>query len=70
MTRITIDPKACNQCGHFACICQDLADHKLKCKYRRAVTSTVPVECEHGHDVCPICDPCDCDIPSPNEGAD
>lgn len=34
--------------------------HEPDCDFRRAETSPAAIECEHGHDVCPICDPCTC----------
>lgn len=39
-------------------------DHDPDCRFRIAATSAAGIECEHGYDVCPICDPCTC------EGAD
>ncbi len=52
---------ACSICGHFACVCKILADHKEGCPYRRSATCSVPIECDHGYDVCPECDPCTCE---------
>ena len=39
--------------------------HKDDCKFLRAVQCAVGIECEHGYDVCPICDKCECprDVP-------
>lgn len=54
---------ACITCGHFACVCPVIRDHAEDCKYRRAVACAVAVECDHGLDVCPICDPCTCGAP-------
>lgn len=34
--------------------------HAEDCKLRRAVECTTPIECDHGRDVCPKCDPCTC----------
>ena len=34
--------------------------HHPACLHRQAVTCTTLVECEHGFDVCPQCDPCTC----------
>lgn len=51
---------ACSKCGHFACVCEAIAAHKPDCKFLRAVAGAVPIECEHGFDVCPRCDPCTC----------
>ena len=35
--------------------------HLPACRYRKAVRGKVGVECEHGYDVCPTCDPCTCE---------
>lgn len=35
-------------------------DHAPGCKYRTAIVTPVGIECEHGYDVCPTCDPCTC----------
>jgi hypothetical protein len=35
-------------------------DHRRDCEYRRAAIAGLAYECEHGHDLCPICDPCTC----------
>lgn len=37
--------------------------HAEDCKLRLAVMCTTPVECDHGYDVCPECDPCTCSRP-------
>lgn len=50
----------CTKCGHLACVCAIQAAHDKGCKFRFSATCAVPVECEHGYDVCPICDPCTC----------
>ena len=34
--------------------------HRPDCPLLRAVKCAVPIECEHGYDVCPQCDPCTC----------
>lgn len=34
--------------------------HKTDCLFFRAVACAVAIECEHGYDVCPQCDPCTC----------
>lgn len=45
--------------------------HLDGCRYRLAVSGAVAIECPHGYDVCPICDPCTCpkdevrDVPPP-----
>jgi hypothetical protein len=51
----------CDTCGHLACVCDTLREHKDGCQYRLAVTCAVGIECKHGYDVCPECDPCTCD---------
>lgn len=33
---------------------------KPQCPMHRAMTCAVAIECEHGYDVCPKCDPCTC----------
>lgn len=50
----------CEKCGHLACVCRVQRDHVPDCKYRLAVCCAVGIECEHGYDVCPTCDPCTC----------
>lgn len=54
-------PAGCPTCGHLACVCATRTGHRPGCAFRAAVTSSVGIECEHGRDVCPICDPCTCD---------
>jgi len=34
--------------------------HELDCRMYHAANCPVPIECYHGYDVCPICDPCTC----------
>jgi len=36
-------------------------EHDENCRLRRAATGSIGIECEHGYDVCPICDPCTCE---------
>ena len=36
--------------------------HESNCKFRIAETCAVGIECDHGYDVCPICDPCTCRV--------
>jgi hypothetical protein len=50
----------CTKCGFIVCVCEVKADHATDCRYRRAVECPVGIECEHGRDVCPDCDPCNC----------
>lgn len=54
---------SCGVCGHFECICGVRKQHKEDCPFRRAMTCPVGIECEHGREVCPICDPCTCGEP-------
>lgn len=62
---VFIDPDpetiGCKACGHLACVCEVLADHREGCAFRRAATCAVGIECPHGRDVCPTCDPCTCE---------
>lgn len=37
-----------------------MSGHERDCKMRLAFHSAAPIECEHGYDACPICDPCTC----------
>ncbi len=55
-----VDPDKC-KCGHIACVCNIEQNHAVECKFRIAATGSVAIECDHGYDVCPICDPCTCD---------
>ena len=50
----------CAKCGHIECICAIKEQHDANCRFRISASCAVPVECEHGYDVCPICDPCTC----------
>lgn len=36
------------------------APHDHTCAFRIASECAIAVECEHGYDVCPTCDPCTC----------
>ncbi len=38
----------------------DPNDHVRRCRFRIAATCAAAIECEHGFDVCPTCDPCTC----------
>lgn len=58
--RATQPGEACAKCGHFACVCTIRARHKDDCKFRLAAACATPIECDHGRDVCSICDPCTC----------
>lgn len=57
---ISIDPTACKGCGYFACVCKIRAEHSRTCRYLIAALCPVGIACDHGFDVCPICDPCTC----------
>lgn len=51
----------CRGCGHLACVCGIIEGHPdPECRFRRSATCPVPIECDHGYDVCPECDPCTC----------
>lgn len=52
--------ETCLICEYFSCVCEIQANHDNLCKFRRAATGPVGIECEHGRDVCPKCDPCTC----------
>lgn len=41
-------------------------EHDPDCPKGRAISCSVGVECEHGYDVCPKCDPCECSTPTTN----
>lgn len=60
VTETTADTLACEICQHFACICGIRTEHEKGCKFRRAATCAFPIACDHGRDVCPVCDPCTC----------
>jgi len=49
-------------CGLISCVCEEARKHKPECRFRKALTCAVGISCdEHGYDVCPKCDPCDCE---------
>jgi len=57
---------SCPTCGFIRlpgapCRCTYEAEHDPGCPFRRAATCPVGIECDHGHDVCPVCDPCTCE---------
>lgn len=54
----------CKTCGHISCVCAIQKRHDETCKLRIAATTPVGIECDHGRDVCPICDPCTCQPPT------
>lgn len=51
-------------CKQITCVCATVRAHREGCRFRFAVACAVPITCDHGYDVCPICDPCTCDAPS------
>lgn len=52
--------EGCPKCKHLACVCETLKEHHEGCLFRLATTCSIPIECDHGFDVCPTCDPCTC----------
>lgn len=50
----------CPKCGRLACVCEVKRVHAKDCPFQIAVSCAVAIECEHGYDVCPKCDPCTC----------
>ncbi len=62
----------CGNCGYVRqdtdgvvdtdCLCIAETEHKLGCRYLGAISCKVGIACdEHGKDVCPECDACNCD---------
>jgi hypothetical protein len=49
-------------CGLIQCACAEARKHKVGCRYRTALTCAIPIECDHGFDVCPQCDACTCEM--------
>jgi len=47
-------------CGLIQCECVRARAHSADCKFRRALVCAIGFECDHGFDVCPECDACDC----------
>ena len=64
VTSITVVGKqipGCNNCGLIDCGCDAIKNHTATCRYRVAVTCPIGFSCkDHGLDVCPSCDACDC----------
>lgn len=53
----------CETCKNLVCcVCNIDKTHKDNCLFRRAAVLSVELECEHGFQACPICDPCNCGI--------
>lgn len=50
----------CAVCDRIACVCALKSRHADDCRFRIAATCAVGIECDHGRDCCPICDPCTC----------
>lgn len=50
----------CFKCNFLSCVCDIINTHDVDCKFRKSATCTVAIECKHGYDVCPTCDPCTC----------
>lgn len=48
--------------GHIACVCNIKKRHNPNCKFLIAATGAIGIECKHGFDVCPKCDPCTCAV--------
>ena len=46
--------------GHVRHLRSALWNHRRDCRLRIAIDGAAGIECEHGHDVCPKCDPCTC----------
>lgn len=57
-----LDEVFCPTCKQCPCCCGVRKNHDPDCKFRRAVACPAAIECEHGRDVCPICDPCTCGV--------
>lgn len=53
-------------CGFRKCVVANHPDPK--CKFRRSILCRIGIECEHGYDCCPTCDPCTC-LSRPAEGS-
>lgn len=49
--------------GHKRHLRSPLWNHARYCKYRISVEGAAAIECEHGFDSCPTCDPCTCANP-------
>lgn len=55
-----LDAITCKTCGFFSCVCAAAREHEEGCRYLGAMRCPVSIECQHGFDVCPKCDPCTC----------
>jgi hypothetical protein len=47
-------------CGLIECACLAIRGHTKECRFRFAMTAPVLFECEHGLEMCDVCDACDC----------
>ncbi len=52
-------------CEMIECVCSIARKHKDDCKFKKALLCRVGIECDHGYDVCPECDPCSCGFSNP-----
>lgn len=50
----------CKKCGYISCVCRVRETHEDGCRLRISMECPVGVACDHGYDVCPICDKCTC----------
>lgn len=58
-----LDARAQRKCEIIGCVCKEAGEHEPECRYRISLLCPVGIECEHGFDVCLICDPCTCKEP-------
>jgi hypothetical protein len=60
----------CTRCDNLcSCTCRIQREHTKKCRYRIAACLSVELECEHGLQACPVCDPCTCGAAEANGAA-
>lgn len=59
--RLEVPATFCGECGFISCVCEVRKNHVPECKFRKAMETSVGIECDHGYDVCPTCDPCTCE---------
>lgn len=63
--------KDCKVCKMLFCVCDIIAKHKKDCSFRVAACGAIAISCdEHGLDVCPECDRCDCGAENENKNRD
>lgn len=53
-------PPDCD-CGLIICVCERARAHQRGCPFRKALTCSVSIPCEHGSDLCLECDACTCE---------